>query len=112
MEILQSIDFTQLILSILGIIAAVAAGLATKYFIPWLKAKFTDSQINVIKSIVEALVQAAEQIYEDNEGEKKKAYVLELAQKELDAKKIKVDVDALSAYIESAVLELKAWLKK
>lgn len=112
MEILQTIDWTQLILSILGIIITIAAGLATKYFIPWLKAKFTDSQISVIKTVVQALVQAAEQIYEDNEGEKKKEYVLELAKKELEAKGIKIDIDALSAYIESAVLDLKTWLNK
>ena len=110
MEILQSINYTQLILSIFGVIFAIVAGLTTKYLIPWIKMNFTDNQLNIIKSIIKALVQAAEQIYEDNEGEKKKAYVLELAQKELNTRKIKIDIDTLSAYIENAVYELKQWM--
>lgn len=111
-EILQQIDFTQITLSILIIIVSIITAICAKYFIPWLKTKFTDNQLTTIRVVVQALVQAAEQLYEDNDGEKKKIYVLELAQKELNAHNIKIDIDVLSAYIESEVLNLKNWLKK
>lgn len=57
-----------------------------------------------VLSVARAGVQAAEQVYGEYEGEKKKAYAIEFAEKWLAAKGVEVDLDVLSTAIESAVL--------
>lgn len=52
-------------------------------------------------------VEAAEQIFGGGKGEKKKEYALKIVEKYLAAKGIKLDLEIISAYIESAVKELK-----
>lgn len=109
-EVLQSVDYTPIIQAVFGLIIAVLTSLWTIKISPMLKQKLSEKQIDVITNIVQKLVEAAEQVYDSTEGEKKKEYVLELAQKELDLRGIKIDVDVLSGYIEAAVYQLKQWI--
>lgn len=106
----MNIDFTQLILAILGILFSILGTLITTKLIPFINGNFTTKQVNLIKTIIQQLVFAAEQVYDKADGEKKKQYVLECAQKELDLRGIKIDVDVLSAYIEGEVFNLKRFI--
>ena len=75
---------------------------------PYLKSKATAAQFDNLKEYVMVGVQAAEQIYRDpNMGQKKKEYVLRY----LNEKGYTVNASEIDAMIESAVLDLKEWLK-
>lgn len=106
MELLQTIDFTNVCVAIIGVIFTLLTALITTKLIPFLKTKFTEKQLDIIRNVVSIVVQSAEQIYEKADGEKKKEYALEIAQKELDKRGVNIDLDVLSAYIESEVLIL------
>lgn len=60
----MNIDFTQLIIAIIGILFTVLSGLVTKYVIPWLKQKN-------LEGISLQLVRVAYSIFKDGEGKKK-----------------------------------------
>lgn len=109
-EVLQNVDYTPIIQAIFGLIIALLGSFWTLKISPMLKQKFSEKQIAIIINVVQRLVEAAEQVYDSAEGKKKKEYVLELAQKELIARGIKIDVDVLSGYIEAAVYQLKQWI--
>lgn len=109
-EILQNVDYTPIIQAILALVIALLGSVWTIKISPMLKQKLSEKQIEIIIDVVQKLVEAAEQVYDSTEGEKKKEYVLELAQKELDMRGIKIDLDVLSGYIESAVYQLKQWI--
>lgn len=83
--------------AVIGVIGAAARG--------WIKAHTTDAQVGALQRIAAIAVNAAEQLYGEAEGEQKKAYALAYIQAELDSRGIKVDVAALDALIEAAVME-------
>lgn len=68
----MNIDLTPIIQAIIALLAA----LVTYKLIPWIKAKTTKEQQQVIEATVKTLVFAAEQIYGmGGKGEEKLAYV-------------------------------------
>ena len=106
----MTIDLTQIILAILTLIGAVV----TKYLIPLMKSKLSsendklsENKRNLIKMAIDTAVSAAEQIYNSDEGAKKKAYVQGL----LRSQGFDVDTASIDAAIEAAVLELHNQLK-
>jgi len=106
----MQIDLTQIILAIITLIGAVI----TKYLIPLLKSKLlnedsklSETQRKLIAIAIETAVGAAEQIYNSEEGGKKKAYVKAV----LQSQGFDVDTAAIDAAIEDAVLKLHAQLK-
>ena len=95
----EYIDLTEVIVAVIGVLAAVAA----RYAIPYLKEKWGETKFFNIAKWVEIAVGAAEMIYtESGMGEQKKAYVLQY----LNKKGLTVDYDTLDNLIENAVLEL------
>lgn len=99
------IDLTQIILAIIALISAVL----TYFVIPLVKSKInvengklTENQAALIRMAVTTAVKAAEQIYNSDEGQKKKSYVRNV----LETQGYKVDSVAIDAAIEGAVLEL------
>lgn len=101
----MNIDLTQIILAVIALISAVLTG----FVIPLLKAKLlseesklSDNQQNLLMLAINTAVRAAEQLYNSDEGQKKKAYVLSV----LQSQGYKVDSTAIDTAIESAVLTL------
>lgn len=106
----MQIDLTQIILAVITLLGAII----TKYIVPILKkkllseeSKLSDNQRMLIGMAIQTAVKAAEQIYNSDEGAKKKAYVQAL----LRSQGFDVDTATIDAAIEAAVLELHNQLK-
>lgn len=65
----MTIDFTQIIIAVIGLVISVISGLVTKYVVPWLK------QRN-LETFAAQLVRLAFSIFKDGEGKKKFDYVV------------------------------------
>jgi LL-H family phage holin len=101
-------DITHILqLAILLISAIVAA-----FVIPILKQKLGRDKLNRILVYVEAAVTAAEQLYNSEQGQEKKAYVLEYLNTELAKNGLTVDMETLENLIEAQVLILHNQLKQ
>lgn len=102
----MQIDLTQIAVAIITLIFA----FLTKYLVPFLKSKMSvedgkNSEIKaaLLKLSIQTAVQAAEQIYNSDEGQKKKSYVLHV----LESQGYNVNTTAIDAAVESAVLALR-----
>ena len=88
----MNIDLTPIVQAVITLIAAII----TTKLIPWIKAKTTVEQQNMIRAAVVTLVFAAEQIYGAGRGSEKLEYVkAKLIEKGYD-----VDVDEIEAVIK------------
>lgn len=86
---------------------ALLAALMTAFVIPWLKRNTTQKDREELLKWVEIAVAAAQQLYHQLEGEKRKEYVLDfLAGKGYDVHSAEVD-----SAIEAAVLKLHQQLE-
>lgn len=94
----QWIDLTPIFQAIIGLLAMWITIKAT----PWIKARTTKQQQDLMLSTVRILVYAAEQIYGAGRGEQKLDYVQDM----LKAKGFTVDIDA----IEATVREMNLWV--
>lgn len=103
-------DITIYLQAILAIVVAVV----TTIFIPKLKeyldTRTTIKQQEFIKGVVKTAVEATEQVFKNQKGvsDAKKQYALNF----LSKFNLTVDIDVLSNYIESAVIEMEASLAK
>jgi len=88
------IDMTPLFEAVI----ALAAGLITMKLLPWLQAKLTVQQQEMLKAMTRTLVYAAEQIYGAGNGAKKLEYV----RTQLEERGFRVDF----AQIEAAVRQM------
>jgi len=99
--------FLPIILSLLGAYLKKLLDQATQ--------KLTDAQYKFVSEVIDNLVRAAEQTGLKNEllkeGSAKKEWVLKEASAYLVGKGIKLDLDELSALVESLVLENFNWNK-
>ena len=107
----MNIDLTQIVLAVIALLGTVL----TTFVIPLLKAKLdlersnlSENQANMLRLAITTAVTAAEQLYKSEEGQQKKAYVLNL----LKQQGYDVDSAALDAAIEAVVLELHKELNK
>ena len=92
------IDLTPIINAIIALIAAIIA----HKVIPWIKARTTNEQQNMLRATIRTLVYAAEQVYGAGKGREKLDYVVA----QLAAKGYSVD----RAEIEAAVGEhINGW---
>lgn len=92
------IDLTPVVVAVVTLVGA----LLTAFVVPYIKAKTTAAQQQVLAMLVSVAVQAAEQLYGSGTGEQKKAYVLAW----LKERGYTVDEDKLDAMVESAVYAL------
>lgn len=97
----MTIDLTQIIVAIIGLLSA----LISAYLVPYIKAKTTAEERAKAIAWTKIAVEAAEMIYNGPaEGEKKFAYVKRfLIQKGFDFNEVEI-----KSLIEAAVLEMKA----
>lgn len=87
---------------ILSIVFALVIVVISRYLIPYLKTRLEKEGQEQLVELIEALVQAAEQIYNGvKQGEQKKGYVV----KALAANGVEV-TESVNAMIESAVYSL------
>ena len=101
----MTFDITQIVVALIGLLSAVITG----FLIPWIKSKIninndkiSDNQRAILKQIIVTAVTAAEQLYNSDQGKEKKAYVVDLLEKQ----GYHVDNEALDSAIEAAVYEL------
>lgn len=106
----MQINLTQIILAVITLVGTIL----TSFVIPLLKAKLdvehsnlSQTQADLLRLAVTTAVTAAEQLYKSEEGQQKKAYVLNL----LKQQGYEVDSPAIDAAIEAVVLELHNDLK-
>jgi len=107
----MNIDLTQIILAIIALLGTII----TTYIIPLLRVKLdveksnlTENQVNMLRLAITTAVTAAEQLYNSNEGQQKKAYVLN----QLKMQGYEVDGAAIDAQIEAIVKEVHEEFKK
>ena len=99
----MQIDLTQIILAVITLIF----GLLMRYVIPSAKKNLDKNQIELLQVAVKSAVYAAEMLYKSDQGQEKKAYVVELLRQQgyiVDPTKIE---DSMNAMIEAFVKELK-----
>lgn len=87
---------------ILNATIALAAAFITAFVIPWLKRKTDEQELQELLNWVDIAVMAAQQLYHQHAGAKRKAYVLEF----LASKGYDVNSDEVDNAIEAAVLKL------
>lgn len=88
---LGKIDLTPLIQAVIIVLSLII----TYKVVPYLKSKLSESNYKYLKSVVETLVFAAEQLYGAGEGDKKLDYVLS----KLDEKGFTADRDVIEEYV-------------
>lgn len=88
--------------ALVALASAGAAWVAKKFQVE--KSKLSQEQQYLIDTIARISVKAAEQMYKDYDGDAKKKAAVEIAEKTLAIYGVILDVDVLSAAIESAVL--------
>lgn len=96
-------DITPIVKAVVVLIAT----LVTTFLVPYLKSKYTKSQLDYAIEWVKIAVQAAEMIFpEEKQGELKKKYVIDF----LSEHNMHFDEKVVNNLIESAVLELNEQL--
>ena len=96
------IDLTPIIEAVTGL----AVALILYVLIPWVKSQRSNEDVRELMAWVKIGVQAAEQIYNANDGSEKKKYVLNF----LETQGYHIDSAEIDSAIESAVLELHSAL--
>ena len=104
--IINGIDVTPILKGVLEVVLSVAVVLITTKVVPWVRARVSQDQIELIKEFVKIAVKAAEQLYEKNQGPEKLEYAKQFVLEALHEKGIDIDEVLLRTYIEAAVLEL------
>lgn len=77
------------------------------YLVPFLKTKMTADQYELVKSVVDAAVRAAQQMFWNESGTDRKDYVVATVNRQLEDFGIKITSEQLDNLIESAVKTIK-----
>ena len=92
---------------IVSLVLRVIAIIVMVFVLPYLRKKYGDDKINEVRNKIMTYVEAAEQIFNTDQGVLKKSWV----QEKLKAAGIDVNLDIIDAEIESYVLILHNQLK-
>ena len=105
---INTVDLTPILEGVISLVVAIFSIIVIPKFKAWLNTKLTASQIEVVKTIIKALVDAAEQIYTNTNksGTSKKKYVMELAKTKLAELGYSIDDKEIEAYLEQAVRDM------
>lgn len=98
----MTFDITQIVVALIGLLAAVITTVA----IPWIRTKLGAQRWEQLQSIALVAVQAAEQLYKAGQGEAKLKYALERTREAMRKMGVSYDEGTIRAAIEAAVLEL------
>lgn len=105
---INTVDLTPILEGVISLVVAIFSIIVIPKFKAWLNTKLTASQIEVVKTIIKALVDAAEQIYANTikSGISKKKYVMELAKTKLAELGYSFDDKEIEVYLEQAVRDM------
>ena len=95
----MTIDLTQIILALITLIS----GILTSFLIPYLKQRMTAAGQERLSALIRVGVFAAQQLFQSDEGIRKKAYVIQL----LEQQGYSIDSDEIDARIEAELMSLK-----
>jgi LL-H family phage holin len=99
----MTIDITQIILAVIGLLAAAV----TAVIIPWLRTRLGAERWAQLVLVAQVAVEAAEQLYRgEGKGQEKLTYALERVNEQLRKQGISFDEIDVRAAIEAAVLGL------
>ncbi len=94
----MNFDLTDIMECVITLLSAIVSA----FIIPYIKANLSDSKRSQLTFWIKTAVKAAEQLYGSKTGQQKKEYVVSF----LLSKGIVVDVDDVTALIESEVYRL------
>ena len=97
-------DYTKIFEAVIMLILAIV----TTFVIPWLKANYTQKQLDTWMMWVRIAVTAAEQLFTTEQWSEKKQYVVTY----LKDRGIKYNETTINNMIEAAVLELHLYMKE
>lgn len=100
----MNIDITQIVIAVIGLMSAVI----TSVVVPLVKAKTTANQQVIISSLARTAVLAAQQLYDSDDGQKKKEYAAEYVTGLMKKYGLSLGSDEVSAAVEAALKEIKA----
>ena len=105
---INTVDLTPILEGVISLVVAIFSIIVIPKFKAWLNTKLTASQIEVVKTIIKALVDSAEQIYTNTNksGTTKKKYVMELAKTKLAELGYSINDKEIEAYLEQAVRDM------
>ena len=98
--VLTMIDLTKVVEAVIGLSVA----LITTFLIPWLRQRLTAGQREVLDTVIETAVLAAEQMYGSGMGKEKLKAVMDY----LHAKGYDVDVEQIEAMVYALINADKA----
>lgn len=97
-------EITAILTNVALSVVIAAIGFVGRAVHGWVNANKNDKNLGFVISVATMAVQAAEQVYGSEAGQDKKQFALDYVKAELTRRNIQVDVDAISAAIESAVM--------
>lgn len=111
-------DITPIITTLLQLVVTIFTVVGTfivkQYVIPWIKAKMTGSQLEVLQSFITQMIKAAEQMEKnglfdefEEKGKAKKDYVLNQVKSYCEKYGITFDEKIVSDLIESLIKDVK-----
>ena len=102
-----NIDITEIVISLIGLLSAVI----TTFVIPWINTKIKNEKVKTAIEIARQVVSAAQELQITGDLEKlgitKAEYAWDEAKKALAKKGVTISDEELTAYIKSAVTELR-----
>ena len=101
---MKNIDLTPIIEALIALISSLITVFVIPKLTKYLKEKLSAEQMSSLREWVKVAVTAAEQLYGSKTGQQKKEYVVSF----LLSKGIVVNVDEVTALIESEVYKLTA----
>ena len=94
---------TEMITKLTELTMTVIALLISAYVIPWLKTKIESDKLEKLKIFCEQAVRSAEQLYKDEQGSLKKAYVKKLINEQIEKLGLGLSEAEVEAIIEGVV---------
>ena len=98
---------SEMITVIIKAVVAVISVLITSVVIPYIKVKIGENKYNEIKKYIEYAVRCAEQLYDKDQWQEKKAYVLAYILRKANELGIEMTEEDLNVLIEGVVNEVK-----
>ncbi len=103
----MTVDLTQIIVALIGVVISAATAVITKVIVPWIKARTSQTTQSVIEAAATAAVYAAQQLYTSDEWSEKKDYAMQYVTNALEAYGAEAHTYVISAAIESALKAIK-----
>lgn len=97
----------EIIFEFAGVVVMAAALVITRYLVPWLKEKIGSDRLAVAEKWVRYAVLKAQQVFWEEDGQDRKAYVTKFLKEILTAKNIALSDEQLDVLIEAAVKQMK-----